>query len=131
MHTTDATKTNLNLTKKCDRNVTMDRNPNDEDIYPLKAILLTRDNVHELNVNYWLYLALQSGMLSDQGGPLDERYAYAKVRQARDNRIKDILAERGIVENSPDYYRHFHGYVTDVQRLDWEEKSGKTAILPY
>ena len=109
----------------------MDRNPNHDDIYPLHPMLLAMDNVYELNVAYWLYLALQPGMISDGGGPSDERYAYAKVRQARDDRIENILAERGIVENSPDYYRHFHGYVTDVQRLDWEEKSGKTAILPY
>jgi hypothetical protein len=109
----------------------MARNLNHDDIYPLHPLLLAMDNVHELNVDYWLEMAKQLPGLSDGGGPGDEKYAYTKVRQARDSRIKMILAQKGTVKNSPNYYEEFHGYVTDVQRLDWEEKSGKTAILPY
>jgi hypothetical protein len=104
-------------------------NPNHADLYPLNPLFLEMTNVHELDVNYWLFLAKQVGMISDQGGPLDERYAYTKVRQARDNRIFMILEERGILKTSPDYWRYFHAYVTDVQRIDWENKSGNTALV--
>ena len=103
---------------------------NHTDLYPMNPLFFEMNYVYELNLDYWLSLANQTGMLSDQGGPLDERYAYTKVRQARDKRIAIILERRGIQETSPDYYRHFHAYVTDVQRLDWEKKSGLTAILP-
>lgn len=104
-------------------------NPNHDDLYPMNPLFLNMNNVHELNLEYWLFLARQPGMITDDGGPLDERYAYNKVRQSRDKRIFMILEERGIQETSPDYWRYFHAYVTDVQRIDWENKSGKTALV--
>ena len=105
-------------------------NPNHADLYPMNPLFFEMNFVYELNLDHWLSLANHSGMLSDQGGPLDQRYAYTKVRQARDKRIEIILERRGIEKMSSDYWRYFHGYVTDVQRLDWEKKSGLTAILP-
>ncbi len=104
-------------------------NPDHGDIYPLNPRFLAMDNVHELNLQWWLNMAAYT-VFSDNGGQSDERYAYTKVREARDARIFKLLAAQGIIENSPGFWQYFHGYVTDVQRVDWEQKSGQPAILP-
>jgi hypothetical protein len=103
--------------------------PNVPFLLPMHTILVAMDNPHELTFEWWLGVAACT-VLSDHGGPLDERYACTKLRAARNSRIKQILESQGINEDSPDYWRHFHGYVTDVERVWWEGISGKLAISP-
>jgi len=104
-----------------DNNMSM----NHDDLYPMNRKVLEMENPEKLTVEYWLLDAMRTKL----GDP--ERIAYKCVREERDARIAKILESRGMKEwVTPDYWEHFHGYVTEVQRKDWEEKSGKTAILP-
>jgi len=96
-------------------------NPNYKTLYPMDLRILTMPYPEELTLEHWM---------TDHPYPdLAERYAYAKVRQARDTRITKYLNDRGIFETDTQNFNcHFHAFVPHCEQEFWEQISGQTIV---
>jgi hypothetical protein len=99
------------------------------EIFPIHKRLLDLDNAHELSLHYWLHVSAYLDK-SDYGGDRDKHYVYTQLKIARDTRIRCLLESLDLEKDSPSYWQHFYGYVTDAERHIWEKMSGLHAIMP-
>jgi hypothetical protein len=102
-------------------------NPNHLDLFPMDSRVLAMPEPQRLTLEYWLDIASRR-CVTDNTGPEDYKYAYKCVREVRNQKIAEIIKSKWECEaNSLEWNRHFHAYVTEYERTDWEERSGETA----
>ena len=91
-------------------------------LFPMDERILRMPESEKLTVEYWKDRCL----IKD----LAERFALIKVRDERDNRVKEYLNARGIFESDPDqnYWRHAYGFSPKCEQVFWEQNTGQTII---
>jgi len=106
----------------------MENNPNFKTLYPMDLRIATMPYPEELSLDHWM---------KDHPYPdLAERYAFTKVREARNARIKKYLNDRGIFESDGPqnghirqrFDCHFHAFVPHCEQEFWERISGQTIV---
>ena len=100
----------------------MENNPNFKTLYPMDLRIATMPYPEELSLDHWM---------KDHPYPdMAERYAFIKVRQARNDRITKYLNDRNIFERDDVmlFNRYFHAFVPHCEQENWEQISGQTII---
>jgi len=97
----------------------VEQDPNYREMFPIHDAILALPNSYELTVAFWH----RHNIIFDMARPW--RYEMTKIREARDERIRQLIEQFPQEEHMQRHY----GYCNASEREAWEMMSNKKAII--